>query len=47
MPQCQLRTWNAQQLQELLATARSHRLFLALWLAANTGMRRSEFLGLR
>ena len=47
MPQCPLRAWNAQQLQEFLATARSHRLFPALWLAANTGMRRSELLGLR
>jgi len=46
-PQSPLRAWNAQQLQEFLATARSHRLFPAFWLAANTGMRRSELLGLR
>ena len=41
-PQSPLRAWNAKQLQEFLATARSHRLFPAFWLAANTGMRRSE-----
>ena len=30
-----------------MATARSHRVFPAFWLAANTGKRRSELLGLR
>jgi integrase len=46
-PQSPLRSWNAQQLGLFLATAQSHRLFAAFWLAANTGMRRSELLGLR
>jgi integrase len=46
-PTNQLRAWNLQQLQGFLASARSHRLFPAFWLAVTTGMRRSELLGLR
>lgn len=42
-----MRTWTAEQLRAFLITTRSHR-FHALWLvAATTGMRRSELLGLR
>ena len=41
------RAWNAEQLRQFLAAARPHRLFPGFWLAANTGMRRSELLGLR
>ncbi len=36
-----------EQLQAFLAVARSKRLFPAYWVAATTGMRRSELLGLR
>jgi integrase len=43
----ELRAWNAQQLRAFLDLAETHRLFPAFWLAANTGMRRSELLGLR
>lgn len=46
-PNAPFRAWNAQQLRQFLAAARRHRLFPAFWLAANTGMRRSELLGLR
>ncbi|HXH57122.1 MAG TPA: site-specific integrase [Iamia sp.] len=38
--------WTADQLRTFLAVAAGHRLFPALWLAANTGVRRSELLGL-
>jgi len=41
------RAWNAQQLNEFLDLAADHRLFATFWLAANTGMRRGELLGLR
>ena len=46
-PANQLRSWTLPQLQAFLGAARHHRLFPAFWLAANTGMRRSELLGLR
>ena len=46
-PNAPLRAWNVEQLQAFLAVARSKRLFPAFWLAATTGMRRSELLGLR
>ena len=46
-PRTDIRAWNSQQLQAFLETAKSDRLFAAFWLAANTGMRRSEVLGLR
>jgi integrase len=42
-----MRSWTAPQLQAFLDEARSHRLFPAFWLSANTGMRRGELLGLR
>ncbi len=40
-------SWMAEQLRTFLDQARSNRLFATLWLAAYTGMRRSEVLGLR
>lgn len=46
-PNAPLRAWNVEQLQTFLAVARAKRLFPAYWLAATTGMRRSELLGLR
>jgi integrase len=46
-PRTDVRSWNAAQLQAFLRTAKTDRLFPAFWLAANTGMRRSELLGLR
>jgi integrase len=39
--------WNAQQLRTFLDSTRSHRAHAALWVTANTGMRRGEVLGLR
>ena len=41
------RVWNAQQLHEFLTSVREHRYHAALWVTANTGMRRGEILGLR
>jgi integrase len=41
------RVWNAQQLGAFLASTRNHRYHAALWVTANTGMRRGEILGLR
>ncbi len=41
------RAWNAQRLKEFLEVATDHRLSATFWLAANTGMRRGELLGLR
>lgn len=40
-------SWTAPELQQFLRTAAGHRHFPALWLAAFTGMRRNEVLGLR
>jgi integrase len=40
------RCWTAAELQRFPATAASHRLHPAMWLAATTGMRRGELLGL-
>lgn len=39
--------WTAIQLQTFLREAATLRLFPAMWLAANTGLRRGELLGLR
>lgn len=39
--------WTARELQAFLRAAAGHRLFPALWLSANTGIRRNELLGLR
>lgn len=47
IPKPAMRAWNAEQLRAFLAVAAGHRLFPAFWLAASTGMRRSELLGLR
>jgi integrase len=41
------RTWNAAELAEFLAAARSQRLYPALHLAAHTGMRRDEIVGIK
>ena len=41
------RVWNAHQLGAFLASTRDHRYHAAIWLTANTGMRRGEILGLR
>ena len=41
------RCWNEHQLRQFLQTAIEHRLGPAIWLAAMTGMRRGEILGLR
>jgi integrase len=47
IPKHEAQAWTAQQLTVFLRAAVGHRLFPAFWLAANTGMRRSELLGLR
>lgn len=39
--------WNAHQLRAFLTSTNTHRSHAALWLTANTGMRRGEILGLR
>ncbi len=39
--------WTAHQLGAFLASARDHRYHAAIWVTANTGMRRGEILGLR
>jgi len=41
------RAWTAQELAVFLAGARRHRLYPALHLAAHTGMRRGEIVGLK
>ena len=41
------RCWNEHQLRRFLDVAMTHRLGPAIWLAAMTGMRRGEVLGLR
>ena len=43
----ELRIWNAAQLRQFLDEVAGHRLHPAFFLAANTGMRRGEVLGLR
>lgn len=47
IPRVEQRAWTAHELRLFLRAAAGHRLFPALWLAAMTGMRRSELLGLR
>lgn len=47
IPKVEPQAWTAQELQAFLREAAGHRLFAALWLLANTGMRRSELLGLQ
>jgi integrase len=41
------RCWNEQQLRQFLHVAMTHRLGPAIWLAAMTGMRRGQVLGMR
>lgn len=45
--QGEIKAWEAQQLAVFLNAVRSHRLYPAFHLAAHTGMRRGEVLGLR
>ena len=40
-------SWTDGELRQFLRTAAGHRHFPILWLAANTGMRRNELLGLK
>jgi len=47
IPKHEAQAWTAAQLQAFLHSAAGHRCFAALWVAACTGMRRSELLGLR
>jgi integrase len=47
IPTVEQQAWTATELQQFLHAAAGHRHFPALWLAAFTGMRRSELLGLR
>ena len=42
-----MRVWDAEQLRQFLDGIDQHRLHPAYYLAANTGMRRGEILGLR
>ncbi|HZA78966.1 MAG TPA: site-specific integrase [Acidimicrobiales bacterium] len=41
------RAWSAEELRAFLTAARHHRLYAALHLAAHTGMRRGEVVGLK
>jgi integrase len=41
------RAWSAEELRSFLAAARPHRLYAVLHLAAHTGMRRGEIVGLK
>lgn len=45
--QGEIKAWEAQQLAAFLNAVRAHRLYPAYHLAAHTGMRRGEVLGLR
>jgi integrase len=47
IPRVEHQVWTPEQLQTFLRAAAGHRLFPAFWVAAATGMRRSELLGLR
>jgi integrase len=47
IPRVEPQAWTAQELQVFLREAAGHRLFPAFWLLANTGLRRSELLGLQ
>ena len=47
IPRVEQTAWTATELQTFLRAAAGHRLFPALWVAAMTGVRRSELLGLR
>ena len=47
IPRMDQSSWTAEELRAFLRAAAGHRLFPALWVAAFTGMRRGELLGLR
>jgi len=47
IPKVEPQAWTAPELRAFLQAAAGHRLFPAYWLAATTGMRRNELLGLR
>jgi integrase len=47
IPPTEAQSWTDAQLRQFLRTAAGHRLFPLLWVAAMTGMRRSEVLGLK
>jgi len=47
IPKVEPSSWTADELRAFLRAAAGHRFFAALWLAAFTGMRRGELLGLR
>ena len=47
IPKHEAQAWTADQLSQFLQAAVGHRLFTAFWLAAYTGVRRSELLGLK
>ena len=47
IPKTERPSWTDAQLRQFLRTAAGHRLFPLLWLAAMTGLRRNEVLGLK
>jgi integrase len=47
IPKVEQKAWTAAELRQFLQASVGHRLFPTLWLAAMTGMRRNELLGLR
>ena len=47
IPRTEAQSWTEAQLRQFLRTAAGHRLFPLLWVAAMTGMRRNEVLGLK
>jgi integrase len=47
IPKVEQKAWTTEELQAFLRAAAGHRLFPAFWLAAFTGMRRNELLGLK
>jgi integrase len=47
IPRTEAQSWSDAQLRQFLRTAAGHRFFPLLWVAAMTGMRRSEVLGLK
>ena len=46
VPKVEQQAWTADELKVFLRAAAGHRLFPAVWVAAVTGMRRNELLGL-
>jgi integrase len=47
IPKTEGQSWTDDQLRQFLRTAAGHRLFPLLWVAAMTGLRRNEVLGLK